>query len=143
MQNMIKLFFALTLTPIVGIAYAADSWSRDATYKCEDNYTISFHQTEHTNDVVLLKNDTLISTHSKPYQQNVISLDGVFINSTDLSDTSGLEHLSQDEQVRSIVERPNYSFIFEQPSFGKDKPLTGLIISNAGNYQIKKCSLKS
>lgn len=144
MSKLLKLSVASLVGIFLSNANADDSWVRDIVYKCDDNYTISFHQTDLVNDVVLLRNDILVSKNSKPYQENVITLDGVLITSTDLSDNSGMENMTQEQMIKKVLGRPNYSFVFEKSLSGanKNKPKTGLIVFNAGNYQFLSCSEK-
>ncbi len=123
-------------------AFADASQVRDPVYICDGGYSVVFHQTELVNEVLLLQDERLISKSSPPYQQNTISIDGSFVNNTQLKDVSGLESLSKEELARGIISRPSYDFIFQQPQFGKGKPMAGLVVGMAGTYKIKKCELK-
>lgn len=144
MSKLLNLSVASLAGIFLSNANAGDSWVRDTVYKCDNSYIISFHQTDKVNYVVLLRNDILVSKNSKPYQENVITLDGVMVTSTDLSDNSGMENLTQEQMIEKVLGRPNYSFVFEKSLSGenKNKPKTGLIVFNAGNYQFLSCSEK-
>lgn len=123
-------------------AFADASQVRDPVYICDGGYSVVFHQTELVNEAMLLQDGRLISKSSPPYQKNTISIDGTFVNNTEFKDFSGLESLSKEELAREIINRPSYNFIFQQPQFGKGKPMTGLAVGMAGSYKIKKCELK-
>ncbi|NUD79472.1 hypothetical protein HUC42_06010 [Escherichia coli] len=136
------ILYAIVGLSIYPSTYADASGIRDSVYICDGGFSVVFHQTELINEVVLLQNERLISKSSPPYQQNTISIDGAFVNNTDLKDLSGLESLSKEEWTREVISRPSYDFVFQQPQFGKGKPVTGLVVGIAGSYKIKKCELK-
>lgn len=119
-------------------------WGRDAVYKCDEGYTVLFHLTEHVNEVVLLKDDVIISSQSNPHQDHITSLDGISITSTDLTDHSELTAMTEQQKLRKYIENASYSFLFENPLFGKnkDKPRFGIVISNLSNYKFINCFQK-
>ncbi|MCA1179518.1 MULTISPECIES: hypothetical protein [unclassified Pantoea] len=145
MPGKLKIIILMMCSFYISTSCANENnWVRDSVYKCEGDYTVSFHQTDHVNKVALLKNDIIISSLSDPHQDNIVSLDGISITSTDLNDTSGYKEMTEEQRLKKYIENKSYSFIFENPLLGKNKnnPRTGLVISKLGNYELLSCNAK-
>ncbi|MGV4011975.1 hypothetical protein [Citrobacter portucalensis] len=139
MINCIKyILFTLPFFTVPALA-EVDLWVSDAVYKCGDGYVVSFHQSNSTNDVVLLKHDRLISKYSPPNQQTVTTLEGDLVSSTMLTDPSGLDGLTTQQLSEALSNRQNIEFVYERKQHEPWNERAGLIIAYAGKQDIIIC----
>lgn len=133
-------YILISFTMFTVFAQADDeSHVSDVVYECGDGYIVSFHQSKVTNDVVLLQNNRLISKYSPPVQQAVTTLEGDLVSSTILTDASGLEGMTIQQQAVALAERNNIEFVYQRRNKAPWNERTGLIILYAGQQKIITC----
>lgn len=139
MANYIRFIPVVLLLLNVSSKADDDSWVSDAVYKCGDGYVVSFHQSNVTNDVVLLQHDRLISKYSPPYQQTVSTLEGDLVSSTMLTDITGLEGKTVQQQSAVLATRLSIAFVYERRQHEPWNERTGLIIDKLGQQKVITC----
>lgn len=139
MNNNLKYILFVSTLHSAYVLADDGSWVSDAVYKCGDGYVVSFHQSNSTNEVVLLKNDRLISKYSPPLQQTVNTLEGDLVSSTTLTDSSGLEGMTVQQLAAALATRDSIEFVYERRQQAPWNERAGLIIQSAGKQKIISC----
>ncbi|EBY3290809.1 hypothetical protein ACFWQO_000712 [Salmonella enterica] len=141
MKKWLSVFLlaGIVLHTIRAHANGDKDWSSSHIYKCDGGYTVSFRATNSSSDVVLLKNDSIISRRS-PQQIGVETLDNRYITNIDLTDIDGLQGLSDDDITKKLLSRDQYVLIGEGDFDNPGDWVWGLKIKHQMRTTISNCN---